>query len=197
MMKRLLIYLMLLVAVCAGWLIWSNEEHLPELKTTQPFEMKSVLHNEHYSSNTGKIKIVAFFYTACPDICPFTMSDLSDIQTAVKDHSRLKKSVELVSITLDPEEDTDERIIQYAEAFQADYEMWHWLRGTIEETNAVTKDYQMQSVKLDDQTIAHSTTLYLVDEHHRIRGMYPMATQRDRVNKEKLLEDVLRLLDAS
>ncbi|TFE00139.1 SCO family protein [Jeotgalibacillus sp. R-1-5s-1] len=196
-MNRRMMYLLLSSILITGWLIWPGDQSLPVLKTTQPFEMKSVLQEGHYSSHNGKIKIVAFFYTACPDICPFTMSDLSDVQTAVKENPRLKEKVELVSITLDPEEDTAERITQYAEAFQADPWIWHWLKGTAEETDAVTKDYQMQSVKLDDQTIAHSTTLYMVDQQHQIRGMYPMATQSASVNKKQLLEDIQSLLDGS
>lgn len=157
--------------------------------------MTSAFNGESYSSDNGRLKVVAFFYTACPDVCPFTMSDLKEVYDEVEGGGVLEDKVEFVSITLDPDEDTDERIKRYARSFDADQKGWQWLRGTEEQTSEVTAQFNMRRLKLDDNQIVHSTTLYLIDPNHQIRGTYAMATYTDRVNKEKLMEDIFKLIE--
>lgn len=153
--------------------------------------MTSTLNGESYSSDNGRLKVVAFFYTACP----FTMSDLKEVYDEVEGGGVFEDKLEFVSITLDPEEDTVERIKLYASSFDGDQKGWHWLRGTEEQTSEVTAQFNMRRFKLDDNQIVHSTTLYLVDHNHQIRGTYAMATYTDRVNKEELIEDMFKLIE--
>lgn len=176
------------------WGLWYLQTSLPVLKTIEPFEMKSVLDGNDYQSENSRIKVVAFFYTACPDICPFTMSDLKEAYDELHKQGVFDEQVEFVSITLDPESDTEERVMNYAHSFNAATDQWRWLRGTEQETALVTEEFSMQRVKVEGQ-IVHSTTLYLVDADHQIRGAYQMATARDRVNREELVSDVLRLIE--
>ncbi|MFB1081712.1 SCO family protein [Jeotgalibacillus sp. JSM ZJ347] len=193
-MKVLTTGIFFLILAGGLWGLWYLQTSLPVLKTIEPFEMKSVLDGHDYGSENGRIKVVAFFYTACPDICPFTMSDLKEAHDELHEQGVFDEQVEFVSITLDPEADTEERVVNYADSFGAVTDHWHWLRGTEQETAAVAEQFLMQRVKLEGQ-IMHSTTLYLVDADHQIRGTYPMATARDRVNREELVSDVLRLIE--
>lgn len=191
-MKMLTIGVFFLLLAGGLWGLWYLQTSLPVLKTVEPFQMSAVT-GEQYESENGRIKVVAFFYTACPDICPFTMSDLKEVYDELDRKAVFDGEVEFVSITLDPEADTVERIVKYAHSFDAAAVHWHWLRGTEQETVEVTEQFRMRRVKLDGQ-IAHSTTLYLVDANHQIRGTYQMATARDRVNREELISDMLRLV---
>lgn len=178
--------------VGAAWGVWYLQTTLPVLKSIEPFQMASAIDEESYISENDRIKVVAFFYTACPDVCPFTMSDLKEVDSELRGEGVFKDQVEFVAITLDPEADTEERIMNYAKSFDALTDHWHWLRGTEKETAEVAEQFRMQRVKLDGQ-IVHSTTLYLVDADHQVRGTYRMATARDRMNREELVRDVLRL----
>lgn len=188
------LFLLLLISGICG--VWYLQTSLPVLKTIEPFQMTSALNGERYSSDNGRLKVVAFFYTACPDVCPFTISDLKGVYDEVEGRGVFEDKLEFVSITLDPEGDTDERIERYASLFDADQDGWHWLRGTEEQTSEVTAQFNMRRVKLEDNQIVHSITLYLVDHHHQIRGTYAMATYTDRVKKEELVEDIFKLIDS-
>lgn len=187
--------LFLFLLITGIWGVWYLQTSLPVLKTIEPFQMTSALNGESYSSDNDRLKVVAFFYTACPDVCPLTMSDLKEVYDEVEGGGVFEDKVEFVSITLDPDEDTDERIKRYASSFDADQKGWHWLRGTEEQTSEVTAQFRMMRQKLDDNQIVHSTTLYLVDHNHQIRGTYAMATYKDRVNKEELIEDIFILIE--
>ncbi|WP_404406135.1 SCO family protein [Jeotgalibacillus malaysiensis] len=192
---KLLTTILFFFLIAGGlWGLWYLQTSLPVLKTVEPFQMSSAVDGEKYDSENDRIKVVAFFYTACPDICPFTMSDLKEAYDELDDKGVFDGQVEFVSITLDPEADTEERVVNYANSFDAVTDHWHWLRGTEQETAAATEQFRMQRVKLDGQ-IVHSTTLYLVDADHQIRGTYQMATAKDRVNREELIGDVLRLVE--
>ncbi|WP_166786777.1 SCO family protein [Jeotgalibacillus salarius] len=187
--------LFIILLVGGVWGVWYLQTSLPVLKTIEPFQLTSALTGERYTSDNDRIKVVAFFYTACPDVCPFTMRDLKEVYGELEAEGVFEDKVEFISITLDPEADTSKRIERYAGSFDADVLSWRWLRGTEEETLEIAKQFQMQRVKLADQTIAHSTTLYLVDDRHQIRGTYAMATYQDRVNREELMRDVLLLVE--
>ncbi|MBM7580489.1 SCO family protein [Jeotgalibacillus terrae] len=194
-MKVLSTALFLVLFTAGVWGVWYLQTSLPVLKTIEPFQMTSVLDGGRYSSDNDRIKVVAFFYTECPDICPFTMSDLKEVYEALETEGAFdEKKVEFVSITLDPEADTDERIRRYADSFDADIKGWHWLRGTEAETADLTEEFRMRRMKVEGE-IVHSTTLYLMDADHQIRGTYAMATYRDRLNREELMDDVLKLID--
>lgn len=194
-MKMLNAGLFLLLMTTGIWGVWYFQTSLPVLKTIEPFQMTSALNGESHSSDNGRLKVVAFFYTACPDVCPFTMSDLKQVYDEVEGVGVFEDKVEFLSITLDPDEDTDERIKRYASSFDADQKGWHWLRGTEEQTSEVTAQFNMTRLKLDGNQIVHSTTFYLVDHNHQIRGTYAMATYKDRVNKEELIEDIFKLIE--
>src|SRR5687768_2572601 len=61
----------------------------------------------------GKAVLVAFFFTTCNGACPATTHRLSKIQEELGKHPALKNQVHLLSVTLDPERDTAERLRGY------------------------------------------------------------------------------------
>ncbi|MGH7793149.1 MAG: SCO family protein, partial [Thermodesulfobacteriota bacterium] len=103
----------------------------------------------------GKIKIINFIYTFCPDACPIVTGRLSKLQEILREQRLLGETIEMISISLDPERDTSEQLKKYANGFKADGNGWLFLRGTKEQTKKVLKDYDIWSKKLDDGTIDH------------------------------------------
>ena len=76
----------------------------------------------------GRIHVIGFIYTSCPDICPAITAQMRALQTDLA-RDGLTDRVHLVSITVDPEYDTPERLAAYARMFSADTSSWHFLTG--------------------------------------------------------------------
>jgi protein SCO1 len=187
------LFICLIGFVFVYWL-WPRNETLRVLDKVNNFQLEDV-HGETYQLNNGKIKLVTFFYTHCPDICPLTMSDFRILQNALKKNGVFGNQVELVAITLDPENDDRETIKNYANAFQADQSGWKWIRGTPKETKQIADEFQMKYKKLEGDFLAHTTTMYLVDRENNIRALYDMANSNKGIERDKILEDIALLVE--
>lgn len=73
----------------------------------------------------GKIWIVNFFYTHCPDTCPLQTANMARFQRDFED----VKDLYFVSITVDPERDTPAVLREYADRYSADAARWLFLTG--------------------------------------------------------------------
>jgi protein SCO1/2 len=82
----------------------------------------------------GKITILSFIYTTCRDICPVVTARLSQLEEKLG--SIVGKDVFFVSISIDPENDTPEKLKEYAEAFSAG-PSWLFLTGTPKDMEAI------------------------------------------------------------
>lgn len=123
----------------------------------------------------GRIKIITFIYTSCPDACILATGTLSRLQGIFKDEGLLGDKVKIVSISFDPERDTPERLREYAEGFGADGKNWLFLRGTETETRAVLSGYDIWTKNLPDGRIDHVMRVYLIDGEDRIREIYNLG----------------------
>ena len=84
----------------------------------------------------GKISLLFFGFTHCPDICPTALGKLSAVYNALPE--RLKPYVQVIFVTLDPERDTEENLHNYMQAFNDTFTA---LRGTAEQTKSIAKEY--------------------------------------------------------
>jgi protein SCO1/2 len=82
----------------------------------------------------GKITILSFIYTTCRDICPVVTARLSQLEEKLG--SVVGRDVFFVSISIDPENDTPEKMKEYAKAFSAG-PSWLFLTGTPENMEAI------------------------------------------------------------
>src|SRR5262249_15396837 len=82
----------------------------------------------------GKIVVVSFIYTNCPDICPLTTARLAQVEEKLGDI--VGRDIFLVSLTVDPERDTPERLKSFATAFGAG-PGWLFLTGKPEDIRAI------------------------------------------------------------
>ncbi|WP_174732368.1 SCO family protein [Mesobacillus harenae] len=167
-------------------------EGLPVLDQAVPFILEDA-YQEAYDSNNQKVKLLAFFYTNCPDICPMTMMDFAKLQEELKEKQLFGSKVELIAITLDPKVDTSEVIASYAKKFKADQQGWKFLRGTPEQTKTIADFYHMKYKKTEGNFIAHNTTMFLIDQNNQIRGLYDMANAKNSVDTAQIMEAIERL----
>lgn len=194
--KILGIFILVIGLVFLVIFLSKEEDMLYKHGEITPFKMESVFSEEDYVLNNDKVKIVVFFYTSCPDICPLTMNHIAELQEDLKEAKLLGTYVEIISISFDPEVDTIKTIKNYAQNFQADSSGWHWLRETdMSKLKEITKEFQMIYKKSDEGFITHSTTMYVLDDSNSIRDIYNMATPKKPVSTNQIMEDILQLID--
>jgi len=77
---------------------------------------------------TGRVHLVGFIYTSCPDVCPAITAQMAGMQAQLA-RAGLSDRVHLLSITVDPEYDTPERLAAYAKVYGANTATWRFLTG--------------------------------------------------------------------
>jgi protein SCO1/2 len=116
----------------------------------------------------GKLVLIGFIYTHCPDVCGILTMHFRQIQRKFSDI--IGKDLELIFITTDPERDTPERLKAYTEGFKG---KWHFLTGTREEMEKVWEAYH---VFVKDKPAAgivyHTYMVVLIDWDGFIRYRY-------------------------
>ena len=131
----------------------------------------------------GKVVVVFFGYTQCPDVCPTTMAELSQVRRALgPDAERLQG----LFVTVDPERDTATVLKAYVDNFNAGFV---GLRGSAEQTQAVAREFKVFFGKVPGKTetsytVDHTAGAYIFDTQGRIRlfsryGAGPKALEDD------------------
>jgi protein SCO1/2 len=87
--------------------------------------------------NDGRPVVLAFIYTSCTTVCPLTSRTLYELQNKL---GSARDSVHLVSISIDPEQDTPKRLREYAERFHAGPE-WQHYTGTLAASQAAQRAF--------------------------------------------------------
>ncbi len=122
----------------------------------------------HLSDFAGKVVVVFFGYTQCPDVCPTTLAELAEVKKLLgKDGDR----VQGLFVTVDPERDTPELLKAYMANFDASFLA---LRPTPEELAAVAKEFKIYYKKVPgasatSYTMDHSAGSYVYDSKGQLR----------------------------
>ena len=116
----------------------------------------------------GKVVVVFFGFTQCPDVCPTTLAELAAVRRALgADGAR----VQPIFVSVDPQRDTPEVLKAYAQAFGDDVVA---LRGDEAQTKAAAQEFKVFYSKVpgktpDTYTIDHTAGSYVFDTQGRIR----------------------------
>jgi protein SCO1/2 len=115
----------------------------------------------------GKVVVVFFGFTQCPDVCPTTLGEIAQAKKLLGADG---DKVVGVLVTVDPERDTPQLLKAYVANFGTDFVA---LRGTPEQTAAVAKDFKVFYKKVDlksgGYTMEHSAASYVYDPQGRLR----------------------------
>lgn len=122
----------------------------------------------HIADFKGKVTVVFFGFTQCPDVCPTTMLELAQVKQALGADGA---KVQGVFISLDPERDTPEVLRAYVRNFSPDFVA---LRGTPEETRAAAKRFKVFYAKVPGKTegsysLDHTAASFVFDTQGRVR----------------------------
>lgn len=116
----------------------------------------------------GRVVVVFFGYTQCPDVCPTTLAELSEVRRALGAEA---DKLQGIFVTVDPERDTPPVLKAYVDNFNAGF---LGLRGTGEQTKQVARDFKVFFAKVPGKTetsytIDHTAGSYIYDTQGRIR----------------------------
>jgi protein SCO1/2 len=116
----------------------------------------------------GKVVVVFFGYTQCPDVCPTTMAEMAGVMQKLGAQA---DQVQVLFITLDPERDTPQLLANYVPAFD---KRFVGLYGTPEQTAKTAKDFKVFYSKVPGSapgsyTIDHTAGSYVFDKDGRLR----------------------------
>ena len=136
----------------------------------------------------GRVVVLFFGYTHCPDVCPTTLTQLAQARRLLgPDAGR----VQVLFVTLDPERDTAQLLARYAPAFDPSFV---GLTGTQPQIEAAAREFKVFFQKVtgptsDSYTLDHSSGSFVFDPQGRIRLYLP-----DRAQPDQIAADLKRLL---
>ena len=116
----------------------------------------------------GKVVVVFFGYTQCPDVCPTTMAEVAEVKRSLGAEG---DKVQGVFVTIDPERDTAQLLQAYMASFDPTFVA---LRGSIEQTQAAAKEFKVFFAKVpgktpETYTMDHTAASFIFDKAGRVR----------------------------
>lgn len=135
----------------------------------------------------GKVTLLFFGFTHCPDVCPTTLADFAEVKRALGSDG---DQVQAAMVSVDPERDTPELLKRYVTQFDPGFVA---LRGTPEQTFAAGKEFKVFFAKSPTKdggySVDHTAGSFVFDRAGRVRLFV-----RYGAGPKPLLEDVKRLL---
>lgn len=139
-----------------------------------------------------KITLFNFIYTQCSAVCPIQTKALSDILESLP--SKVKSRVVFVSVSLDPLNDTPDKLKAFAHRSHAEANNWAFITGNPTDITTLTERLRLfgtdpkklkQVVRPDD----HTTHLWLVDA----QGLLMMRYMGGPIDKARIAQDIAQL----
>ncbi|MBO6201661.1 MAG: SCO family protein [Chryseobacterium sp.] len=161
----------------------------------------------------GKVYLVEFFFSKCPTICPVMNSNMKHIEETIND-----KNFGIISISIDPTNDTPEVLKNHARMLGTSSPNWHFLTGNRDYIDQLADQFNIYVGDKEDQaeSLNHSGMIALVDQEGNLRSRfdennspilyYSGLNYEDKEGKttslvgkyhpdrEKLIEDIKKLL---
>jgi protein SCO1/2 len=123
----------------------------------------------------GKLVVVFFGYTQCPDVCPTTLADLAAV---LKQLGPLAARVQVLFVTVDPKRDTPALLRQYVTAFDPSF---LGLYGDAAATARVIQDFHIYAAErsgksADSYTVDHTAQVFVLDANSKVRLLFAPGT---------------------
>src|SRR5580658_7611569 len=124
----------------------------------------------------GKVVLLGFGYTSCPNVCPATLAVLAQAHRSL---GPLGSQVQVIYLTVDPERDNPERLKQYLAAFDPTFVGG---TGSAAQMATVRASYGVTAERHgtgSDYAVAHSSFVYLITRDGKLRALMPFGHKAD------------------
>ena len=123
----------------------------------------------------GKVVVLHFIYTNCPDFCPLHAEKIAEIQKMVN-ITPMKDQVQFITITTDPKRDTGQVLRDYGNNHGLDPVNWTFLTaapGQAEDTTRkIALSYGLKFVETEDGAQMHGVVTHVIDQDKRMRARF-------------------------
>ena len=159
-------------------LFWPNPKQLNEFSVLDqhgnPFSLEQI---------KGKWSLVFFGYTHCPDICPITMSVMSE---SYKMLAQQNKDTQTIFVSVDPGRDTTDKLLQYVNYFNPEF---IGLGGDLNMIQGLTKQigiafYYNKEESNENYLVDHSASVFLIDPKGRLVGKLSPPHKKEQIVKQ-------------
>ncbi|MDZ7654381.1 MAG: SCO family protein [Sulfurimicrobium sp.] len=185
MNRTLLIAVIALLGLVLGWVTWfwqpgTHQPHSPISLASAPtggdFTLQSFDGPVSLHDFRGKVVLIYFGYTSCPDICPTSLAFTSQALNAL-DKEELART-QVLFISVDPERDTLEKLKEYGPFFHAKV---LGLTGTPQEIADAARQYGASYRKQDTGSaggyvVDHSSSTYVIDPNGKLAATLQHGT---------------------
>ncbi|MCP3673338.1 MAG: SCO family protein [Gammaproteobacteria bacterium] len=158
-------------------IIYPNAKPLPEFELTD--------HNNNSFKKLqlqGKWSLMFFGYTSCPDICPTTMTALTQVANTLP--PEILKQLQFVFVSIDPERDSIEQLADYVPFFHQDF---IGITGDLKQLTKLAMNLGAMFIKVpvedladkesvNNYSMSHSGSLFVIDPRGRRHGIFTMTT---------------------
>lgn len=124
----------------------------------------------HFSQLAGRVVVVAFAYTTCPDVCPLITAAMRQVQSGLTPDER--KNVFLLTITTDPEIDVPNVLAGYAARYGVELSNWAFVTGDAAALQKVWKNFGVGVKRKARGLVDHTPLTAVVDRQGHMRIAY-------------------------
>ena len=141
-------------------------------KVTAIINSLNLIDHKGYSFKASSLKqqpsLIFFGFTHCPEVCPTTLGELSEI---IEDLKNNITPTNIIFVTLDPKRDTQNHLNEYLNNFNDDI---IGVTGSLEDLKILGDNwgvyYEKVSLKNNDYTLNHTATVFMIDKDGNYRG---------------------------
>tara|TARA_B100001750_G_C15515138_1_gene606498 strand:+ start:508 stop:1095 length:588 start_codon:yes stop_codon:yes gene_type:complete len=184
----LLVLVMLSVSFYFLVISKQSEQYVPSIQLSgaeaPQFMLTDQFNNKFdFSSTKGKVTLIYFGYTNCPDICPVVMSKFAYVKNELGEES---EKVEMIMITTDPNTDTPKILNEYIKKYD---ERIIGVTGEYEEMEQVWKKFKIPvQEKHDGMNMAHFSLIIVTDKNHSMKfALTPEMSEKEYLESVKSL----------
>ena len=163
------------IGMAWGWQQWQQTDQGVQRSMAAyggDFELDAAWGKAGLADYRGKLVLLYFGFTSCPDVCP---TSLGTMKKAVGDLTEQEQQqIRGLFVTIDPERDTAERVEQYAQFFHPNF---HGLSGSPEAIAHVARQYGVIYRKVESESsmgysMDHSSWVYLLDKKGELKTRF-------------------------
>jgi protein SCO1/2 len=124
------------------------------------------------STFRGRLVLLTFIYTRCPDVCPLTTAALARVQRAAQARGWWERDAVFLTVTTDAQHDTPHVLASYARRYKADVPGWYFLTGPAPSVRAILAAYRIDVRPARGGLQEHTLPTFVIDRRGIVLGAY-------------------------